>query len=96
MAGDALDDLLDADIDIFRDVDTNMEIPERRRASPGIGGGEKSLGLGIDEEIKIARKRKPIVKLDETRFACKYCTQFECGRIIDHSLGFCHKLGYQS
>lgn len=71
MSGDALDDLLDADIstnNVFRDVDTNMDVSLRRKMSPGADGAENGLGLGIDEEVKISKKRKPVAKLDENRY----------------------------
>lgn len=68
MPGDALDDLLDYDVDrndVFRDVDTNMDIS--KRLSPSARQTESNPGLGIDEELKIAKRRKPIAKLDENR-----------------------------
>ena len=50
--------------DVFRDVDTNMEVPAVR-----VDGNEISAGLGIDEEIKVTKKRAPVPRLDENRFA---------------------------
>lgn len=70
MAGDALDDLLDhngSQNDVFRDVDTNMDVPSRRKASPGAFLGNTISGIGIDEEIQVKKNRKPIPKLDESR-----------------------------
>lgn len=70
MAGDALDDLLDYNVnqnDIFRDVDTNMDVLSRRKASPGADISTSIPGIGIDEEIQVKKKRKPIPKLDESR-----------------------------
>ncbi|KAA6412821.1 MAG: replication fork protection component swi3 [Lasallia pustulata] len=67
---DDLDDLFDYDVDlgdVFGDVDTNMDVPVKQTSSPRAGVKEKSTGLGIDEEIKIAKKRRPVVKLDEHR-----------------------------
>lgn len=66
MPGDALDHLLDQDV--FRDVDTNMDIPVRRKASPTSRAQDSAFGLGIDEEIKISKRRRPIAKLDEDRY----------------------------
>ena len=70
------DDIFDynADLDdIFRDVDTNMNVPARSASnapqSTPRGGGA---GLGIDEEIKVAKARKPIPKLDEDRFVSEH------------------------
>jgi hypothetical protein len=71
MPGDALDDLLDYrahEKDVFRDVDTNMDIPVRRKGSPVAQPINDAFGLGIDDEIKITKKRKPIAKLDEKRY----------------------------
>ena len=57
--------LFDYDVgDVFRDVDTNMDVPAVRADRK-----EDGAGLGIDEEIKVTKKRAPIPKLDENRFA---------------------------
>ena len=63
---DDLDDsLFDYDVgDVFRDVDTNMDVPAVKGKRK-----EDGAGLGIDEEIKVTKKRAPIPKLDENRFA---------------------------
>ena len=63
---DDLDDsLFDYDLgDVFRDVDANMDVP-----AVGAERKEDGAGLGIDEEIKVTKKRAPIPKLDENRFA---------------------------
>lgn len=69
---DDLDDLFDYDVDlgdVFGDVDTNMDAPVKQMSSSKAGAKENSTGLGIDEEIKIAKKRRPVVKLDEPRCA---------------------------
>lgn len=60
-----LDDLFDYDVgleDIFqgKDVASNNDA-----AKPA--GDPSSLGLGLDEEVKITKKRQPVAKLDETR-----------------------------
>ena len=70
MAGDVLDDLLDYDAnenDVFRDVDTNMDVPSRSKKLSGLGKNMNTSGLGIDEEIQIKKKRRPVVKLDQER-----------------------------
>lgn len=70
MAGDALDDLLDYNTnhnDVFRDVDTNMDVPSRGKASSSADISNSISGIGIDEEIQVKKKRKPIPKLDESR-----------------------------
>ena len=63
---DDLDDsLFDYDVDdAFRDVDTNMDVSAVRAKSK-----EDGAGLGIDEEIKMTKKRAPIPRLDENRYA---------------------------
>lgn len=97
MPGDALDDLLDDDEvanDIFRDVDTNMNIPSRRKAPSETDGPENSLGLGIDEEVKITKKKKPIVKLDENRYSRCIKSSILAQELISNFLGFYHKLEF--
>ncbi|KAI9830442.1 MAG: hypothetical protein M1819_005694 [Sarea resinae] len=68
--GDELDDLFNYDVgtdDVFRDVDTNMDVLVRPEAPAQSIAGKDSTGLGIDEEIKVTRKRKPIAKLDHEK-----------------------------
>lgn len=70
MAPDILDDLLDFDTnndDIFRDVDISMDLPSRGKPSLHSENIKDVSGLGIDEEIQVQKKRKPIVRLDEHR-----------------------------
>lgn len=73
---DDVDDIFDYNAnldDIFRDVDTNMDIPARRAnsaARPAARAG--SVGLGIDEEIKVKKARQPIAKLDENRLVYSF------------------------
>lgn len=69
-AADDLDDLFDYNVDsVFRDVDTNMDVsaPSNQTARPD--GKDNAAGLGIDEEIKVTKKRVPIPKLDDNRYA---------------------------
>ncbi|KAL8729549.1 MAG: hypothetical protein Q9166_004629 [cf. Caloplaca sp. 2 TL-2023] len=64
-SGDLFNYSLDVE-NIFRDVDTNMDAPTKKqisRADTKDPGPE----LGIDEEIKLVRKRQPVPKLDEDR-----------------------------
>lgn len=98
---DDMDDLFDYNVnldDIFRDVDTNMNVPARAtNAAPPPAGRANSVGLGIDEEIKVRKARQPIAKLDEDRYV-------RCGRTSIHwgdcenniALGCCPKQAYQS
>ena len=65
---DDLDDLLDADLggdEVFRELDTNIDVPELppSRSRPV----NPTTDLGIDSEIKINKQRRPIAKLDEAR-----------------------------
>lgn len=68
---DDLDDLFDYEVnnEIFRDVDTNMDVPAKQATSTKLKTAERDNAgaLGIDEEIKVAKKRTPIAKLDDTR-----------------------------
>lgn len=67
---DTLDDLLDFDTnnnDIFRDVDISMDLPSRGKSSLHAENSKDVSGLGIDEEIQVQKKRKPVVRLDEHR-----------------------------
>ena len=94
VAADDLDDLFDYDVpaDIFQDVDTNMEVPQRPAKAPlGDAGRVNIGGLGIDEEIKVTKKRAPVAKLDEDRFAV-ICFIASC-RVLIH-VDFYHLLEY--
>ncbi|KZF22702.1 Swi3-domain-containing protein [Xylona heveae TC161] len=60
-------DLFDYDArmdDVFKDVDTRINVPAEQAST---AKEEQNGGLGIDEEIKVAKKRKPLPKLDEPR-----------------------------
>ena len=69
---DVLDDLFDdaGMADIFKEVDTNMDPikPTKKGATDKNGAGKKrgADDLGIDETIKV-RKKRINVKLDEER-----------------------------
>lgn len=67
---DDLDDsLFDYDVgDVFRDVETNMDVPTMQKPVAKTVEKEHGAGLGIDEEIKVTKKRAPVPKLDENRF----------------------------
>lgn len=62
-----LDDLFDYDVgleDIFPgNNDTNAD----NTTSKPQNGDPSSLGLGLDEEVKVTKKRQPVAKLDENR-----------------------------
>ena len=73
-SGDNIDDLFDYDVDmndVFREIDTNLDAPSKKSPSRKAEGKENGAGLGIDEEIRITKKRRPVVKLDESRSV--YC-----------------------
>lgn len=67
---DDLDDsLFDYDVgDVFRDVETNMDVPTVQKPIAKANGKEDGTGLGLDEEIRVTKKRAPIPKLDVNRF----------------------------
>lgn len=60
-----LNDLFDYDVgleDIFpgtKDTDNANSKPQT--------GDPSSLGLGLDEEVKVTKKRQPVAKLDDNR-----------------------------
>ena len=62
-----LDDLFDYDVDT-EIPDLNIDLnPLKRR--PEKSSSSRKIDLGIDEEIKIKRVRRPPVKLDAERYA---------------------------
>ena len=68
---DDLDDLFDYDVndvnDPFREIDTNLNAPIQEDPFRTSKITKKEVDLGIDTEIKVAKKRAPIPKLDEDR-----------------------------
>lgn len=74
---DAVDALLNYDVsdiddDPFRELDTTKHDPTNRpnstkRKATGTDNKENGDILGLDEEVKIVKKRKPVAKLDEAR-----------------------------
>lgn len=75
MAPDILDGLLDFDTDnndIFRDVDISMDLPSRGKSSLQLENSKDVSSLGIDEEIQVQKKRKPVVRLDEHRLVYSF------------------------
>lgn len=72
--GDDLDDLFNYDAginDVFRDVDTNMDVAANPEPARGKDKSDTGVGLGIDKEIKVTRTRRPVAKLDEARYSLK-------------------------
>ncbi|MCJ1355296.1 MAG: chromosome segregation in meiosis- protein [Icmadophila ericetorum] len=68
--GDDLDDLYNYDIDAddaFRDFDADLTVPKSKEASKKLTTGTVDDVLGIKGEVKVAKKRAPVAKLDEDR-----------------------------
>lgn len=64
-----VDDLFDYDAgldEIFKDNPTTASNAD---ASKPATGDPTALGLGLDEEVKVTKKRQPAPKLDEARYA---------------------------
>ena len=68
---DDLDDLYDYNVndtdDVFRDFNANMDAPIHDEQSRTKTAPKTGADLGIDDEVQIIKKRKPIAKLDENR-----------------------------
>ena len=66
---DDLDELFnyDVDNDLLRETDTNMDVAPKQSTTSREKDGILD-GLGLDEEIKVTKKRAPIAKLDENRY----------------------------
>jgi replication fork protection complex subunit Csm3/Swi3 len=65
-------DVSDNDDDPFREIDTTLHELDKgpngtKRKATGLDGKENADALGIDEEVRITKKRKPVAKLDEAR-----------------------------
>ncbi|KAI9659793.1 MAG: chromosome segregation in meiosis- protein [Bathelium mastoideum] len=66
---DDLDDLFNQDLsmdDVFKDTNTN-DSTLNGQPDPKRRNNDSGTGLGIDEEIKVTKRRQPIAKLDEAR-----------------------------
>ena len=66
---DDLDDLFNFDVpgDLYKDVDTNMDIASAQPPSSTNARKNVDDTLGLDTEIKAKKQRQPIAKLDENR-----------------------------
>jgi replication fork protection complex subunit Csm3/Swi3 len=63
-----LNDLFDYDVgldEIFQGNGASNSNDANANAKPS--GDPSSLGLGLDEEVKVTKKRQPVAKLDEAR-----------------------------
>jgi len=57
------DDLFDYDIDTeIPDLDVNLDVPGQKNTST------RKVDLGVDEEVKITKVKRPTVKLDADRY----------------------------
>lgn len=82
--GDEFDDLFDYEIGGEDDpFSESYKAPNKAPAAKDAASkGKSGAGLGIDEEVEVARKpRAPRVKLDENRFA----TMVHCSNYADTS-----------
>ena len=62
---------LDLD-DLFNyDVGLDEIVPDKtvhdHDNNTNAGTGDSAIGLGLDEEVKVTKKRQPVAKLDEAR-----------------------------
>ena len=91
---DELDDLFNYEVpdDIFKDVDINIDAPSKSKVGPSGDGKENGGGLGLDEEIKVTKRRAPVPKLDEDR----YGQNRPFGNPGSHPTAYCHKLEFQN
>ncbi|MCJ1313518.1 chromosome segregation in meiosis- protein [Agyrium rufum] len=70
MPRDDLDDLLDympGNNDVFGEIDTSMDIPDLPPRRIATNDTNPIANLGIEEEVKVRKKRQPAPKLDEER-----------------------------
>lgn len=60
---DQFDDLFDYGVDTeIPDLDVNLDVPAQKN------NPSKRVNLGVDEEIKIAKQKRPTVRLDAERY----------------------------
>ena len=75
--GDDLDDLYSYDVndadEVFRDFEANLEVAPNPASNAASKINPEATDLGLDTEIKVAKSRKPVAKLDEARlvFRCR-------------------------
>lgn len=71
-----LDDLFDYDVGLDEILQGTNNTTTNANEAPRPAGDPSSLGLGLDEEVKITKKRQPVAKLDESRFVIFSCLQW--------------------
>lgn len=62
-----LDDLFDYDVGLEDIPDGNSAQVDPAEGARPLPKGSSALGLGLDEEVKVSKKRQPVAKLDESR-----------------------------
>ncbi len=71
---DDLDDLFDYNVamdDVLGDIEANLKAPSKKNGSTE-NAAESDI-LGIEEEVKVTRKPRIVVKLDENRSVQSHC-----------------------
>jgi replication fork protection complex subunit Csm3/Swi3 len=61
---DAMNGLFDYDVGIDEMLKNTDSGANQRREDPAI---QRAAALGLDEEVKVTRKKQPVAKLDEAR-----------------------------
>jgi replication fork protection complex subunit Csm3/Swi3 len=61
------DDLFDYDFGLDELLQETPNIPNNGVPMQSSARDESGLGLGLDEEVKVTKKRQPVAKLDESR-----------------------------
>lgn len=62
-----LNDLFDYDVGLDDIFEGNAEQKAETDTFKPSAGDSSALGLGLDEEVKVTKKRHPVAKLDEGR-----------------------------
>lgn len=63
-----LNDLFDYDVGLDDIFEGNASQTANAETSKPSAGNSSALGLGLDEEVKVTKKRQPVAKLDEGRW----------------------------
>jgi replication fork protection complex subunit Csm3/Swi3 len=66
-----VNDLFDYDVGLDELL---QEAPTTSNLRPSVAPDTSGLGLGLDEEVKVNKKRQPVAKLDESRSVRLYCS----------------------
>jgi replication fork protection complex subunit Csm3/Swi3 len=61
------DDLFDYDFGLDELWQETPNMPNNGPPMQSSARNESGLGLGLDEEVKVTKKRQPVAKLDESR-----------------------------